>query len=150
LAKRCTSIVIHKNPPPKIAKDFEIRPTFNVLYSKNFDPNTCVYITYAQDVDKVELPGLLMELSQLYFENLVNNPFPNEPTTAIEEPKKINQGAVYQCSECLSIYDPELGDHENNILPGTSFEGLPVDYTCNICEAPKSQFQKIELSILAE
>ena len=60
--------MIVKNPQPSIVGNFQVRPTYNVLYSENFDPNTRVYKTYAQDVDKIELPPLLMELSQLYFD----------------------------------------------------------------------------------
>jgi hypothetical protein len=65
-----TSIVIEKNRQPEIIGDFKIRDTYNLLYAKNFDPNTRDYIMHVQDVDKVELPALLMELSQLYFEQL--------------------------------------------------------------------------------
>ena len=68
-----TSVVIEQNPAPTIVKNFQIRPTYNVLYCKNFNPNQLEYITYAQDVDRIELPGLLMELSQLYFEQLGEN-----------------------------------------------------------------------------
>ena len=32
----------------------------------------------------------------------------------------------WECSACGYIYDPELGDPENGIAPGTSFEDLPV------------------------
>ncbi|MEM6380744.1 MAG: rubredoxin, partial [Bacteroidota bacterium] len=38
--KYFTSIVIQENPKPKAVRDFEIRPTYNVLYAKKFDPNT--------------------------------------------------------------------------------------------------------------
>ena len=64
------SIIIEKNNPPTIVKDFEVRPTYNVLHFENFDPNTQQYQTYAQDVGQIELPGLLMELSKMYFEQL--------------------------------------------------------------------------------
>ena len=60
-----TSIVIEKNKQPELLGDFVIRDTYNLLYAKNFDPNTREYIMHVQDVDKVELPGLLMELSKL-------------------------------------------------------------------------------------
>ena len=37
----------------------------------------------------------------------------------------------YICTVCEYIYDPELGDPENGIAPGTSFEDLPDDWeTC--------------------
>ncbi|MEL6926501.1 MAG: rubredoxin, partial [Bacteroidota bacterium] len=65
-----TSIVISKNPVPAIVKNFEVRPTYNVMYAERFNPSRRRYLTYAQDVDKIELPGLLMELSQLYYSQL--------------------------------------------------------------------------------
>src|SRR5690606_20080331 len=63
-----TSIVVKKNTVPERLTDFEIRDTFDLLFARNFDPNTREYKMYAQDVDRVELPGLLMELSRMYFE----------------------------------------------------------------------------------
>ena len=34
----------------------------------------------------------------------------------------------YICTICEYVYDPELGDPENGIEPGTSFEDLPDDW----------------------
>ncbi len=65
-----TSIVVEKNSIPNIVKDFKVRPTYNVLYSEKFDPNNQKYLVYAQDVDKIELSSLLMELSKIYFNQL--------------------------------------------------------------------------------
>ncbi|TRO47292.1 rubredoxin, partial [Candidatus Bathyarchaeota archaeon] len=31
----------------------------------------------------------------------------------------------WQCSICGYIYDPEIGDTDHNIKPGTPFEKLP-------------------------
>jgi rubredoxin len=33
----------------------------------------------------------------------------------------------YECSVCGHIYDPEEGDPDNGIDPGTRFEDLPED-----------------------
>ena len=55
-----TSIVVEKNSPPTLVKDFKVRDTYNILYCENFNPNTQKYKVYAQDVDKIELSGLLM------------------------------------------------------------------------------------------
>ena len=68
-----TSIVIEKNKVPDMMKQYTVRPTYNVLFSEKFDPNSQKYQIYAQDVDQIELPGLLMELSKLYFEQLGEN-----------------------------------------------------------------------------
>jgi rubredoxin len=50
----------------------------------------------------------------------------------------------YQCNICGYIYDPEVGDPENNIPPGTSFESLPADWVCPICGAAKDQFSPLD------
>jgi rubredoxin len=48
----------------------------------------------------------------------------------------------YICSICNYLYDPELGDPDNNVDPGTSFEDLPESWVCPICGADKSFFEK--------
>lgn len=49
----------------------------------------------------------------------------------------------YECSVCGYIYDPEDGDPDNGVDPGTSFGALPDDWTCPVCGADKSQFEKV-------
>lgn len=140
--KNFTSVVIVKNPQPNIVGDFLIRPTYNVLYSQNFDPNTRIYKTYAQDVDKIELPSLLMELSQLYFDQL------GESTNLIShvaEEKKVSASVkmeLYQCVACWTQYDSSYGDPAQGIEPKTPFAQLPEHYCCPTCEAPLSSFKK--------
>ena len=48
----------------------------------------------------------------------------------------------YVCELCGYVYDPEVGDAENGIAPGTAFEDLPEDYTCPLCGADKENFSK--------
>ena len=40
------------------------------------------------------------------------------------------------------IYDPEEGDYERNIPPGTPFEDLPDDWCCPECGAEKEFFEE--------
>jgi rubredoxin len=49
----------------------------------------------------------------------------------------------YECP-CGYVYDPMLGDPENNIPPGTAFEDLPDDWVCPKCEAEKEFFEKMD------
>lgn len=135
-----TTAMVEKNKTPDIVKNFQVRPTFNVLYSKNFDPNTQDYIVYAQDVDKIELPGLLMELSKMYFDQLGDTPQEKEDKKAKNEITKETE--VYQCTDCMTIYDSTYGDAKADIAPNTKFDDLPETYTCNVCEGVKSQFEK--------
>lgn len=49
----------------------------------------------------------------------------------------------YECDVCGYIYDPDLGDPENGIPPGTSFENLPVDWVCPVCSVGKEDFTEL-------
>jgi rubredoxin len=40
---------------------------------------------------------------------------------------------IYECGACGYKYDPEKGDPENGIEPGTAFEDLPEDWECPVC-----------------
>jgi rubredoxin len=49
----------------------------------------------------------------------------------------------YQCNICGYIYDPEKGDPDHNITPGTDFNDIPDSWTCPLCGAPKSEFERL-------
>jgi rubredoxin len=50
----------------------------------------------------------------------------------------------WKCGVCGYVYDPEKGDAENGIKPGTAFEDLPADWACPVCGAAKDQFARLE------
>jgi len=50
----------------------------------------------------------------------------------------------YKCSICNYIYNPEEGDPDSGIKPGTAFEDIPDDWVCPICGASKDMFEIIE------
>lgn len=50
----------------------------------------------------------------------------------------------YVCEVCDWVYDPEKGDPEAGIAPGTPFEALPEDWVCPLCGVGKDQFAKVE------
>ncbi len=49
----------------------------------------------------------------------------------------------YKCLICGYIYDPAVGDPDNGVAAGTSFENLPADWVCPDCGVGKDQFEKI-------
>jgi rubredoxin len=49
----------------------------------------------------------------------------------------------YECTVCGWIYDPEIGDPDGDIAPGTAFEAIPDGWVCPMCGAAKSDFQKV-------
>ena len=46
----------------------------------------------------------------------------------------------YVCPTCGYVYDPAVGDPDNDIAPGTAFEDLPENWACPLCGVPKSEF----------
>lgn len=52
--------------------------------------------------------------------------------------------AKYKCTVCDYIYDPELGDPDGGVAPGTPFEEIPDDWICPRCGVGKSEFEKVD------
>jgi rubredoxin len=50
----------------------------------------------------------------------------------------------FVCPLCQYEYDPEVGDPENGIPPGTLFKDLPDDWICPQCGSDKSEFEREE------
>lgn len=46
------------------------------------------------------------------------------------------------CSACGYVYDPAVGDPDNGIKEGTSFNDLPDDWVCPVCGVSKDEFEK--------
>lgn len=55
----------------------------------------------------------------------------------------MNMMDKYRCKVCGYVYDPEKGDPDGRIEPGTAFESLPDDWSCPVCGVSKDQFEKI-------
>ena len=60
-----------------------------------------------------------------------------------KERKELGKMVKYECSVCRYIYDPEKGDPESGVNPGTTFENLPDDWVCPICGAGKDEFEEL-------
>ena len=57
-----------------------------------------------------------------------------------KEEKKEGGMKKYKCDVCGYVYDPEKGDPDGGIAPGTPFEKIPDDWVCPVCGAGKSDF----------
>lgn len=129
-----TSVVIEIN-----TEDGDGGNTYNILYSKDFNPNSAEYLTYVKNVTKNVLPALLMELSVMYFDQIDDQP--KSVTKKKDSTPKIEQVTErYQCKQCLSVYDAQYGDEAADVAPGTPFDSLPDTYLCPTCEAKKTEF----------
>lgn len=63
------------------------------------------------------------------------------------KPRKLAPNySVMVCPGCGYEYDPDLGDPNGEIDPGTEFERLPDTWTCPNCEEPKENFIEVEFT----
>lgn len=85
-------------------------------------------------------------LTYEYYHKVLRGRAPKTATTYInEEPdkqKKESEMVKYKCTVCGYIYNPEKGDPDSGIKPGTTFEELPNDWVCPICGVGKDKFEK--------
>lgn len=85
-------------------------------------------------------------LTYAYYHEIKRGTTPKRAPSYIKEE---NQGEVkkmekYKCTVCEYVYDPEKGDPDSGISPGTSFKDLPDDWVCPICGVGKDKFEKEE------
>ncbi len=83
-------------------------------------------------------------MTYYYYHEIKRGITPKTAPTYVEEKqtrigKKLKR---YRCTICGYIYDPEKGDPDSGIKPGTPFEELPDDWGCPVCGADKSSFIK--------
>jgi rubredoxin len=53
------------------------------------------------------------------------------------------QGQLYKCDECGYVYNPDNGDPDHGVPPGTPFADLPSGWVCPSCENTKDNFTAI-------
>ena len=115
---------------------------YNILYAKDFNPNLLEYLYYTKGVTQEIIPAILIELSKKYYEQLDARKSLSLPEEPIQQAKKM----VYQCPQCLTLYDPAIGDLSSKISAGTFWEQLPDTYQCSVCDEPKESFKRIAWS----
>ncbi|HSQ07531.1 MAG TPA: rubredoxin, partial [Chromatiaceae bacterium] len=64
---------------------------------------------------------------------------PVQSPAVAESPPTSAQGR-YVCATCAYVYDPEVGDPDGGIAPGTPWDAVPDDWVCPICGAGKGAF----------
>jgi len=81
-------------------------------------------------------------MTYAYYHQVKRGTTPKTAPTYRKEEKK-PAAAKYQCTICGYTYDPEKGDPDGDIAPGTPFEDIPDSWTCPVCGASKDQFEKV-------
>jgi flavin reductase (DIM6/NTAB) family NADH-FMN oxidoreductase RutF/rubredoxin len=93
-------------------------------------------------------------MTYAYYHQVKKGKTPEKAATYIREdraPKKSEREEAgmpnskkYKCLVCGYIYDPEKGDPDGGISPGTAFEDLPEDWVCPVCGVGKDQFEAVD------
>ncbi|MBA3066482.1 flavin reductase [bacterium] len=87
-------------------------------------------------------------MTYAYYHQVKNGKSPSTAPTFIKdekiELKEEKKMPKYKCTVCNYVYDPEKGDSDSGIEPGTSFEDLPDDWVCPVCGVGKDEFEKID------
>lgn len=136
-----SSIVIRK----RNTKNNKGEELFELLHTRDFNPNSKEYITFEKGVVYEKLGNKLIEICDLYYT------LRNQKTASIKIPEKNNtleeqnNYQVHQCKHCKTIYDEQFGDEMNDIPAGISFHAIDK-YSCPTCDAPKEDFQEITIA----
>lgn len=118
---------------------------FDILHTRDFNPNSKEYVVYKDAIPVNEAGQSLMELCDHFYSLLIDNGAVQviEDVAAEEAGAEESADIVYQCKNCLSIYDKAYGDIYNDIAVDTDFEAIG-NYCCPICDSPKESFVPIE------
>jgi rubredoxin/flavin reductase (DIM6/NTAB) family NADH-FMN oxidoreductase RutF len=103
-------------------------------------------IVACETIDDNKIP-----MTYTYYRDVKGGRTPRTAATYIEKKKQkevpkqgANKMKKYKCLMCGYIYDPAVGDPDNDVEAGTAFEDLPDDWVCPDCGVGKDEFEPIE------
>ncbi|MFQ3576033.1 MAG: hypothetical protein SNJ77_06310 [Cytophagales bacterium] len=108
---------------------------FDLYHTEDFNPNNQNLIEFKKNLKENELFEAIKELCKYFYKQLNSSEeFSIKDKTGIEkiEHKKVSK-KMYQCLNCLHIYDPELSIDKEKIN----------DYICPVCESGKEFFKEV-------
>lgn len=106
--------------------------------------------THTIFIGKVVNAEMLIQEQQMtydYYHKVLRGKAPKTAPTYFDPTIKTSKKAVkvmkkYVCTVCGYVYDPEVGDPDSGIEPGTSFEDIPEDWVCPVCGISKDMFEE--------
>ena len=57
----------------------------------------------------------------------------------------VSEHRTWMCLICGWIYDEATGDVEHGIAPGTTWDAVPMNWTCPECGARKEDFEMVQI-----
>lgn len=98
------------------------------------------HTVFLGDVEEGDVFSKGDPMTYAYYHQVKKGGTPSTAPLYRKEPQEGRRMKRYVCSVCGYVYDPEQGDPERGVLPGTAFEDLPEDWVCPICGASKDKF----------
>lgn len=156
-----SSSVIIRKQVNNAANQRKALDRYDILYTKDFNPNSSELILFRSDLEKENLGTYLFSLCKYFYElqskeDLISHQAYRQETQPRPGPWGRTAGTggekewVYQCRHCLTLYDAVYGDPDNGQPPGRPFSQTDPDYACPVCGGPKDSFTAIEKSTLIQ
>jgi flavin reductase (DIM6/NTAB) family NADH-FMN oxidoreductase RutF/rubredoxin len=104
--------------------------------------DTGTHTIFLGEVTGAEVLSQDTPMTYAYYHEVKRGVTPTTAPTYIKKEEPTVSPAKYRCKVCGYIYDPTVGDPDGKIPAGTPFENLPDTWTCPVCGAAKSEFEK--------
>ncbi len=123
---------------------------FDILHTRDFNPNSKDFVVYQEGLSAAALGKSLIALCDFYYGLLSEgNVLPHHGAAPdAETDDRAETITIYQCKNCLSIYDENYGDPINGVPAGTDFKAID-NYVCPVCESTPGYFIAIEKQVHA-
>lgn len=144
-----SSIMVHRKPLIRVGR-VGLFHVYDILCAKDYNTNERTGFVFSKDNPKFSLAEQLRRAILSFYKyhtekgEAVTTASGKKESVAIE----IKDDTVYQCKNCLTVYDERIGDPEYGIDPETFFQQLPDSFCCSVCDAPKENFVPVKKETL--
>jgi rubredoxin len=140
------SVVIRKKESVRPGQ-LKLLDRYDLLHTPGFDAHSKEYILYREGLEKENLAPYLVSLCKEFYGQQTGKELIPDPAwlrgTLIDGEKE-GSTVLFQCRDCLTMYDAKYGDPENGVPPGMAFESLSAEYVCPVCGGVREGFRSIE------
>ena len=142
------SVIVRKQEgsAPRQRKNLD---RYDIVYTPDFNANSKEHILYRQGLEKENLGVYLVALCKYFYElQSEKNPMAPGASRIGAGKEKTVAAQVFQCGDCLSLYDEQYGDPAAGEPAGRPFPDTSPDYACPVCGGTKEGFTAVEKSAL--
>jgi len=142
-----SSILIKTRPLLSIGR-YKFFFRYDILCAKDFNPNERTGFVFSKGNPRHFLAEQLkLAITSFYSHQSKNSRLSDKKILKTEKQDLLKKTEyIHQCPECFTVYDEKIGDIQQGIASGVSFESLPENYCCPLCETEKTFFKKVEKS----